>query len=146
MSEINPKIAKVEEDGFTLIALAGIKDIIREEVPQAVSQCNYAGVRVRMVTGDNKVTAMAIAKECGILGEGEETDANVCMEGPEFYNFVGGLIYRDTDEEVVIMGKEDRKDQETVGNLANMKIVRNKLKVLARSRPNDKYVIVAGLK
>ena len=42
-------------------------DIIRPEVPLAVSSCNFAGVRVRMVTGDNKVTAIAIAKECGIL-------------------------------------------------------------------------------
>lgn len=44
------------------------------------------------------------------------------------------------------MGKEDRKDQETVGDVEKMKIIRNKLKVLARSRPNDKYVIVSGLR
>lgn len=98
MSEINPKIAKIEENGNILIALAGIKDIIREEVPKAVSQCNFAGVRVRMVTGDNKITAIAIAKECGILAENEDEEENVCMEGPEFYNFVGGLIYKDTRE------------------------------------------------
>ena len=34
--------------------------------------CNEAGVRVRMVTGDNITTAIAIAKECGIILEGEE--------------------------------------------------------------------------
>ena len=56
------KIAVVEETDNVLIAIAGIMDIIREEVPNAVSQCNYAGVRVRMVTGDNKITAIAIAK------------------------------------------------------------------------------------
>jgi Ca2+ transporting ATPase len=129
-----------------LIALAGIKDIIRDEVPKAVSQCNFAGVRVRMVTGDNKITAIAIAKECGILGENDGDEENVCMEGPEFYNFVGGLIYKDTKEQVIIMGKEDRKDQETVGDIEKMKIIKSKLKVLARSRPNDKYVIVSGLR
>jgi len=37
MSEVNPKIAKIEESDNILIALAGIKDIIREEVPRAVS-------------------------------------------------------------------------------------------------------------
>lgn len=37
MSEVNPKIAKIEESDNILIALAGIKDIIREEVPKAVS-------------------------------------------------------------------------------------------------------------
>ena len=59
---------------MTLISLCGIKDIIREEVPGAVALCNEAGVRVRMVTGDNKITAVAIAKECGIIAEGEELE------------------------------------------------------------------------
>jgi P-type E1-E2 ATPase len=44
------------------------------------------------------------------------------------------------------MGLQDRVDQETVGDLDKMKNIRNKLKVLARSRPNDKYVIVSGLR
>ena len=56
------KIAVVEEKDNILISIAGIMDIIRKEVPEAVSQCNFAGVRVRMVTGDNKITAIAIAK------------------------------------------------------------------------------------
>jgi hypothetical protein len=42
------------------------------------------------------------------------------------------------------MGKH--VERETIGNVANMQIVRNKLKVLARSRPNDKYIMVSGLK
>ena len=68
------KCYEIEESGLTLIAVVGIKDIIREEVPRAVAMCSYAGVRVRMVTGDNKITAIAIAKECGIIHEGEELD------------------------------------------------------------------------
>lgn len=139
-------IGVIEESDNTLIALAGIMDIIREEVPGAVSKCNFAGVRVRMVTGDNKVTAIAIAKQCGILAEDEGDEECVCMEGPEFYEYVEKLIYKDTGEEVIVMGKEDRKDQESVGNINKMKNIRQKLKVLARSRPNDKYVMVAGLK
>jgi magnesium-transporting ATPase (P-type) len=47
-----------------------------------------------MVTGDNKTTAIAIAKECGILKEGEEDEQCTCMEGPEFAEFVGGLIHK----------------------------------------------------
>lgn len=140
------KIAVVEQTDNVLIAIAGIMDIIRDEVPKAVSQCNFAGVRVRMVTGDNKITAIAIAKQCGILNDNEGDEECVCMEGPEFYNFVGGFKYKDTRDEVQIMGLEDRKDQETVGDVAKMKIIRDKLRVLARSRPNDKYVMVAGLK
>ena len=99
------KIYKIEESGLTLICIAGIKDIIREEVPDAVADCNRAGVRVRMVTGDNIETAIAIAKECGILGEGEEDDHHcVCMEGPDFNEYVGSLVNKDTRERVVIMG------------------------------------------
>lgn len=138
------KIYKIEEGGFTMICIAGIKDVIRDEVPFAVEQCNDAGVRVRMVTGDNKITAIAIAKECGLIEEGEEKEDCVCMEGPEFCDFVQGLKYKDTGEQVTIMGKEP--ERERIGHKNNMIKVRNKLKVLARSRPNDKYIMVSGLK
>lgn len=57
----------IEKTGFTLICILGIKDIIRQEVPEAVAQCQRAGIIVRMVTGDNKVTAKAIALECNII-------------------------------------------------------------------------------
>ena len=52
-----------------MIALIGIKDILRQEVIGAISKCNLAGVRVRMVTGDNLYTARAIAIECGIIDQ-----------------------------------------------------------------------------
>jgi len=128
-----------------LICIAGIKDIIREEVPEAVAKCNVAGVRVRMVTGDNKITAIAIAKECGIINEGEEFDnPQVCMEGPEFNEYVGSLINKNTKERIVVMGA--KPEMEAIGNLENMRTVRQRLKVLARSRPNDKYIMVFGLR
>lgn len=47
--------------------MVGIKDPLRDEIPLAVAICKTAGVTVRMVTGDNKETAIAIAKEAGIL-------------------------------------------------------------------------------
>ncbi|KAF7515130.1 hypothetical protein G7054_g14743 [Neopestalotiopsis clavispora] len=66
---------------MTFIAMVGIQDPLRDGVPDAVRDCQKAGVIVRMVTGDNKLTAQAIAKECGILvGDG------IVMEGPEFRN------------------------------------------------------------
>jgi magnesium-transporting ATPase (P-type) len=76
--------------------------------------CNSAGIRVRMVTGDNIVTAIAIAKECGILVEGEELDKYTAMEGPEFAKFVGGLVDKKTKEpiytanEVQMINLEDK--------------------------------------
>ncbi|KAI8807299.1 hypothetical protein BJ742DRAFT_320267 [Cladochytrium replicatum] len=70
--------AELERD-LILIALVGIKDPVRAEVPKAVRECQDAGLTVRMVTGDNILTASKIAKECGILKEG-----GVAMEGSAF--------------------------------------------------------------
>ena len=68
-------------NNMTFIGMVGIQDPLRDGVPEAVKQCQTAGVVVRMVTGDNKLTARAIATECGIL----QPDGLV-MEGPEFRN------------------------------------------------------------
>ncbi|KAF5019438.1 hypothetical protein F66182_8546 [Fusarium sp. NRRL 66182] len=66
---------------MSFIGVVGIQDPLREGVPEAVRLCQKAGVVVRMVTGDNKITAEAIAKECGII----QADS-IVMEGPEFRN------------------------------------------------------------
>ncbi|KAL0934285.1 calcium p-type atpase [Colletotrichum truncatum] len=66
---------------MNFIAMVGIQDPLREGVPEAVRLCQKAGVVVRMVTGDNRLTAEAIAKECGILQPN-----GIVMEGPEFRN------------------------------------------------------------
>jgi P-type E1-E2 ATPase len=47
--------------------MVGIKDPLRDGIADAVARCREGGVTVRMVTGDNKNTAIAIAKEAGIL-------------------------------------------------------------------------------
>jgi P-type Ca2+ transporter type 2C len=69
------------DDGSDLIlaGLFGILDPLRPEVPEAVKQCQSAGIVVRMVTGDNIATARAIALQCGILSA-----EGMAMEGPEF--------------------------------------------------------------
>ncbi|GFP57952.1 calcium-transporting ATPase 2 [Trichoderma asperellum] len=66
---------------MTFAGMVGIQDPLRDGVAEAVQLCQMAGVVVRMVTGDNKITAQAIAKECGIL----QSDSLV-MEGPDFRN------------------------------------------------------------
>uniref|UniRef100_A0A0D9VA28 Calcium-transporting ATPase n=1 Tax=Leersia perrieri TaxID=77586 RepID=A0A0D9VA28_9ORYZ len=70
---------EIPGDGYTLIAVFGIKDPLRPGVKEAVATCHAAGINVRMVTGDNINTAKAIARECGIL-----TDDGIAIEGPEF--------------------------------------------------------------
>lgn len=66
---------------MTLIGIVGIKDPLREGVPSAVLDCQRAGVVVRMVTGDNILTAKAIAQECGIY---TPSTGGIVMEGPIF--------------------------------------------------------------
>ena len=52
---------------LTLLAVMGVEDPVRPEVPEAIELCQRAGVTVRMVTGDNVNTARSIATKCGIL-------------------------------------------------------------------------------
>lgn len=72
---------EIATDGYTLIALFGIKDPVRPGVREAVQTCRSAGITVRMVTGDNINTAKAIARECGIL-----TDDGLAIDGSDFRN------------------------------------------------------------
>jgi Ca2+-transporting ATPase len=56
----------------TLLALIGVSDPIRAEVPAAVAVCHQAGVDVKMITGDAEPTARAIAKQAGIVLHDDE--------------------------------------------------------------------------
>lgn len=66
---------------MTLLGIVGIQDPLRQGVQDAVKDCQNAGVMVRMVTGDNILTAKAIAEECGIY---TPKSGGVVMEGPTF--------------------------------------------------------------
>ena len=66
------------------------------------------------------------------------------MEGPEFNDFVGSLVHKTTGEKILKFGQN--KEVETVGNLDAMRKVRENLKVLASIRPEDKYLLVVGLR
>ena len=57
------------DDDLTFIGLAAISDPPREGVRTAIEQCEQAGIRIVMITGDAKPTAMAIAKEVGLSGQ-----------------------------------------------------------------------------
>ena len=63
--KINEKSTSLNSLAF--LGLVAIRDRVRKEVPRAVKEVNSAGIGVIMITGDNKSTAEAIAKECGII-------------------------------------------------------------------------------
>ncbi|XP_028737030.1 plasma membrane calcium-transporting ATPase 1 isoform X2 [Peromyscus leucopus] len=108
--------------GLTCIAVVGIEDPVRPEVPEAIKKCQRAGITVRMVTGDNINTARAIATKCGILHPGEDF---LCLEGKDFNRRI-----RNEKGEI----EQERIDK-----------IWPKLRVLARSSPTDKHTLVKGI-
>ncbi|MCW4051474.1 MAG: cation-transporting P-type ATPase [Candidatus Bathyarchaeota archaeon] len=68
------------ENHLVFVGIQGMIDPAREEVPSAINTAQQAGIRTVMVTGDHRITAVAIAKEIGILSE--QTDGSV-LEGIE---------------------------------------------------------------
>ena len=66
------------ENDLCYIGLSGMIDPIRPEVKAAIAECREAGIRPVMITGDHKDTAVAIAKELGII-----TDASQAITGAE---------------------------------------------------------------
>jgi P-type Ca2+ transporter type 2C len=106
-----------DSQNLVLIGVLGIQDPIRPEVPDAVEKCKQAGISVRMVTGDNINTAIAIAKKCGIYSENGWDKAMTGVEFRAMYN----------------------------ENKAELMDIVPRLRVLARSSPQDKYVLVGLL-
>ncbi|XP_057186106.1 plasma membrane calcium-transporting ATPase 1b isoform X2 [Triplophysa rosa] len=108
--------------GLTYICVVGIEDPVRPEVPDAIKNCQRAGITVRMVTGDNINTARAIATKCGILHPGDDF---LCIEGKDFNRRI-----RNERGEI----EQERIDK-----------IWPKLRVLARSSPTDKHTLVKGI-
>ena len=71
-----------DEQGLTLIGVVGMHDPPRSEVKAAVQHCRRAGVRLIVVTGDNKATAESVCRHIGALGSLEGEEASITGEGP----------------------------------------------------------------
>jgi len=113
------------ESNLTIICIGGIEDPLKNGIKDAVMTLRKAGVNTRMVTGDSKSTAIAIAIEAGIVSANwknekvkEDGDQELgsyekdrvlkytCMTGKEFIEVTGG--YR--VEEYVEDGKQKTRD------------------------------------
>jgi Ca2+ transporting ATPase len=147
LEEFDPSIknpdgsqAYVAETDLTFLALVGIEDPLRSEVPAAIEKCYQAGIDVRLVTGDNPETAVSIAYQAGILRDEhfrEDTEHriavnlkdNVMMEGKAFR----AEVYRMNPD------GNNEFDQATFDKIWP------RLRVLARSSPDDKLTLAHGL-
>ena len=130
--KINEEGKYIDQYDMVFLAVFGIRDSLRDGVIEAVKKCHEASVNIIMVTGDNIVTATAIAKECGILGndvdlkdlgpdkiepDPESMNDNFrkkeyinlilknkprALTGNSFYNCIGGLICDECKKETNI--------------------------------------------
>ena len=77
------RLDKVEARPLTFAGYFAIEDSLRPEVPEAMARARAAGIRVVMITGDSRLTAIAIAKKAGIYREGDGvlTDAEITQLG-----------------------------------------------------------------
>ena len=67
------------ENNLIFLGLTGMIDPVREEVIDAIKECNSAGIRPIMITGDHKDTAIAIAMELGIIKNADEAITGVML-------------------------------------------------------------------
>lgn len=105
------------EKGLTLLGVIGLRNLLQPNVLEAVESCSNARVSVKLITGDNYLTAKAIAAECGILNSFDDKSETV-ITGIEFRNY--------SDEER--LEKVDR------------------IKVMASASPEDKLLMIQCLK
>lgn len=121
------KLPFAEKEGalppLTLLAILGIEDPIRPEVEGAVARCKSAGVAVRMVTGDNKATAISIAKKAGIYG----------------------IVYSGSSKGEQGLAMEGKVFRELAKSEHRLNLVLPRLQVLARASPLDKQILVNAL-
>ena len=99
---------ELQYDGFT-----AIEDPVREDVPEAIAKCESAGIAIKIVTGDNSLTAIEIARQATLWKDEDSIEEN-SITGAEFAAL---------------------SDEEALKRIS-------KIKVMSRARPEDKVRLV----
>jgi len=124
-------------DGLRFVGLMSMIDPPRAAVPDAVTKCRSAGIKVIMVTGDHPITAKAIAKSVGIISEGNETVDDIA----ERLNIpVSEVNPRDARAAVVHGGEIKEMDDDQIDEI----LINHTEIVFARTSPQQKLIIVEG--
>lgn len=97
VSEVSPEM--IEKD-LVLVGLMGFEDPPRTEVPEAIRKCHEAGIKIIMITGDGGRTALAIAKEIGLV-KGNP----VVVEGYDFQRMSDREIREKLSEKEIIFAR-----------------------------------------
>ncbi|HLC46595.1 MAG TPA: HAD-IC family P-type ATPase [Candidatus Nanoarchaeia archaeon] len=103
------------ESGLIFVGLVSIRDPPHEGVKEAIQECKNAGIRVVMITGDNEVTAKAIARELGIFSE-----RDVVMTGSHLDSMDRHSFERIADDVTVFARVEPRHKLRIVDTLQNL--------------------------
>ena len=90
--DVPPLTDESLERDLTFLGFAGMMDAPRADAIDAIRRCKNAGIRVVMITGDHKLTAMAIAREMGILGEGD-----IALTGEELEKMTEAELLRQVE-------------------------------------------------
>jgi sodium/potassium-transporting ATPase subunit alpha len=105
-------VAEDAEKDMVFLGLIGLEDPPRPEVPEAIKKCREAGIRIIMITGDSSRTALAIAKEIGLV-KGEP----VIIEGNEFLKMSDDELRDILSKEEVIFSRMTPKYKLRVVNI-----------------------------
>jgi sodium/potassium-transporting ATPase subunit alpha len=100
------------EKDMVFLGFIGLEDPPRPEVPEAIKKCREAGIRVIMITGDGSRTALAIAKEIGLI-KGEHT----VVEGNDFLKMTDDELSNVLSKEEVIFSRMTPKRKLRVVNI-----------------------------
>merc|ERR1712002_167999 len=124
-------------DGLRFVGLMSMIDPPRAAVPDAVSKCRSAGIKVIMVTGDHPITAKAIARSVGIISDGTETVEDIATRK--------GIPVQEVNPReamaVVVHGGEIKDLSEKA--LDEILMYHTEI-VFARTSPQQKLIIVEG--
>jgi len=89
------------EQGMILDGLVGLEDPPRAEVPDAIARCASAGIRIIMVTGDHPHTALAIARQIGLV----KTDEPVVISGAQLRSIPPAQLQLALDAKEIIFAR-----------------------------------------
>ncbi|EAN32807.1 HAD ATPase P-type family IC family protein [Theileria parva strain Muguga] len=132
--------SRIEKD-MTFLGLVGIMDPPRPEVKDSISKCMRAGIRVIMITGDNKLTAEAIARKVGIIKPTHRM-SNSDPRSPTFSPTHSPILYPRTSLFSSLTGKEF----ESLSSDAQRQLLTKSCLVFSRTEPKHKQSIVSILK